>query len=167
MLHKALEQFLTDVYWGDTDYLIVDMPPGTGDVSLSIAQFLPRAEVIVVTTPQPAAQRVAQRAAAMATKVDLQVIGVIENMSWFTGDDGKRYELFGAHGGAQLADELGVPLLGQIPLVPELREGGDTGRPITVSDPDGDVAAVFRELAEKLDTDLKPTRIYNPALKIT
>jgi ATP-binding protein involved in chromosome partitioning len=167
MLHKALEQFLTDVYWGDTDYLIVDMPPGTGDVSLSIAQFLPRAEVIVVTTPQPAAQRVAQRAAAMAAKVDLQVIGVIENMSWFTGDDGKRYELFGAHGGAQLADELGVPLLGQIPLVPELREGGDTGRPITVSDPDGDVAAVFRELAEKLDTDLKPTRIYNPALKIT
>ena len=167
MLHKALEQFLTDVYWGDTDYLIVDMPPGTGDVSLSIAQFLPRAEVIVVTTPQPAAQRVAQRAAAMAAKVDLQVIGVIENMSWFTGDDGKRYELFGAHGGAQLADELGVPLLGQIPLVPELREGGDTGRPITVTDPDGDVAAVFRDLAEKLDTDLKPTRIYNPALKIT
>jgi ATP-binding protein involved in chromosome partitioning len=103
----------------------------------------------------------------MAAKVDLQVIGVIENMSWFTGDDGKRYELFGAHGGAQLADELGVPLLGQIPLVPELREGGDTGRPITVTEPDGDVAAVFRDLAEKLDTDLKPTRIYNPALKIT
>ena len=120
MLHKALEQFLTDVYWGELDYLVVDMPPGTGDVSLSIAQFLPRAEVIVVTTPQPAAQRVAQRAAAMAEKVDLQVIGVIENMSWFTGDDGKRYEIFGAHGGEELADELGVPLLGQIPLVPEL-----------------------------------------------
>ena len=167
MLHKALEQFLTDVYWGDIDYLIVDMPPGTGDVSLSIAQFLPRAEVIVVTTPQPAAQRVAQRAAAMAAKVDLQVIGVIENMSWFTGDDGKRYELFGAHGGAQLADELGVPLLGQIPLVPELREGGDTGRPITVTEPDGDVAAVFHDLAEQLDTDLTPTRIYNPELRIT
>jgi ATP-binding protein involved in chromosome partitioning len=167
MLHKALEQFLTDVYWGDTDYLVVDMPPGTGDVSLSIAQFLPRAEVIVVTTPQPAAQRVAQRAAAMAEKVDLQVIGVLENMSWFTGDDGKRYELFGAHGGAQLADELQVPLLGQIPLVPELREGGDIGRPITVTDPDGEVAAVFRDVAEKLDTELKPKRIYNPELKIT
>jgi ATP-binding protein involved in chromosome partitioning len=166
MLHKALEQFLTDVYWGNTDYLIVDMPPGTGDVSLSIAQFLPRAEVIVVTTPQPAAQRVAQRAAAMAEKVDLQVIGVIENMSWFTGDDGKRYELFGAHGGAQLADELDVPLLGQIPLVPELREGGDIGRPITVTEPDGEVAAVFRDLAEKLDTELTPKRIYNPELRI-
>ena len=100
MLHKALEQFLTDVYWGEPDYLVIDMPPGTGDVSLSMAQFLPRAEVIVVTTPQPAAQRVAQRAAAMAEKVELDVIGVIENMSWFTGDDGKRYELFGSGGGA-------------------------------------------------------------------
>ena len=99
MLHKALEQFLTDVYWGELDYLVVDMPPGTGDVSLSMSQFLPRAEVIVVTTPQPAAQRVAQRAAAMAEKVDLDVIGVVENMSWFTGDDGTRYELFGAGGG--------------------------------------------------------------------
>ncbi len=167
MLHKALEQFLTDVYWGQVDYLVVDMPPGTGDVSLSIAQFLPRAEVIVVTTPQPAAQRVAQRAAAMATKVDLQVIGVIENMSWFTGDDGKRYELFGAHGGAQLADELHVPLLGQIPLVPELREGGDIGRPITVTEPEGEVAAVFRSIAEQLDTALKPKRIYNPTLKLS
>ena len=112
MLHKALEQFLTDVYWGEPDYLVVDMPPGTGDVSLSIAQFLPRAEVIVVTTPQPAAQRVAQRAAAMAEKVELDVIGVIENMTWFRGDDGKRYEIFGAGGGEELAGELGVPLLG-------------------------------------------------------
>jgi ATP-binding protein involved in chromosome partitioning len=167
MLHKALEQFITDVYWGELDYLVVDMPPGTGDVSLSIAQFLPRAEVIVVTTPQPAAQRVAQRAAAMAEKVDLEVIGVIENMSWFTGDDGKRYEIFGAHGGGQLADELGVPLLGQIPLVPELREGGDTGRPITVADPDGEVAGVFRRIAERLDTDLAPRRVYNAELRIT
>jgi ATP-binding protein involved in chromosome partitioning len=167
MLHKALEQFLTDVYWGELDYLIVDMPPGTGDVSLSIAQFLPRAEVIVVTTPQPAAQRVAQRAAAMAEKVDLQVIGVIENMSWFTGDDGKRYEIFGAHGGAQLADELGVPLLGQIPLVEELREGGDTGQPITVADPLGEVARVFHTIAERLDTDLAPRRVYHPELRIT
>ncbi len=118
MLHKALEQFLTDVYWGELDYLVVDMPPGTGDISLSIAQFLPRAEVLVVTTPQPAAQRVAVRAAAMAEKVDLQVIGVVENMSWFTGDDGTRYELFGSGGGEELADQLEVPLLAQVPLVP-------------------------------------------------
>jgi ATP-binding protein involved in chromosome partitioning len=166
MLHKALEQFLTDVYWGELDYLVVDMPPGTGDISLSIAQFLPRAEVLVVTTPQPAAQRVAVRAAAMAEKVDLQVIGVIENMSWFTGDDGTRYELFGRGGGEELADELGVPLLARIPLVPELREGGDVGRPIVVVDPDGEVGEVFRALAERLDTDLAPKRIYNPQLKI-
>jgi ATP-binding protein involved in chromosome partitioning len=166
MLHKALEQFLTDVYWGELDFLVVDMPPGTGDISLSIAEFLPRAEVLVVTTPQPAAQRVAQRAAAMAEKVDLDVIGVIENMSWFTGDDGKRYELFGAGGGEELAGELGVPLLARIPLVEALREGGDVGRPIVVTDPDGEVAQVFRALAERLDTDLAPRRIYNPELKI-
>ncbi len=166
MLHKALEQFLTDVYWGELDYLIVDMPPGTGDISLSIAQFLPRAEVLVVTTPQPAAQRVAQRAAAMAEKVDLQVIGVIENMSWFTGDDGKRYELFGAGGGEELAGELDVPLLARIPLVPELRVGGDVGRPIVAVDPDGEVGQVFRTLAERLDTELAPKRIYNPELRL-
>ena len=166
MLHKALEQFLTDVYWGELDYLVVDMPPGTGDISLSIAEFLPRAEVLVVTTPQPAAQRVAQRAAAMAEKVDLDVIGVIENMSWFTGDDGKRYQLFGAGGGEELAGELGVPLLAQIPLVEALREGGDIGRPIVVTDPDGEVAQVFRTLAERLDTELAPKRIYNPELKL-
>jgi ATP-binding protein involved in chromosome partitioning len=162
MLHKAL----TDVYWGELDYLVVDMPPGTGDISLSIAQFLPRAEVLVVTTPQPAAQRVAVRAAAMAEKVELQVIGVVENMSWFTGDDGKRYELFGNGGGEELAGELGVPLLARIPLVPALREGGDVGRPIVVVDPDGEVAQVFRDLAERIDTDLAPKRIYNPQLKI-
>jgi ATP-binding protein involved in chromosome partitioning len=167
MLHKALEQFLTDVYWGELDYLVVDMPPGTGDVSLSIAQFLPRAEVLVVTTPQPAAQRVAVRAAAMAEKVDLQVIGVVENMSWFTGDDGTRYELFGHGGGEELADELGVPLLARIPLVPELREGGDLGRPIVAVDPDGEVAQVFAALAERLDTELAPKRVYNPELKLS
>jgi ATP-binding protein involved in chromosome partitioning len=166
MLHKALEQFLTDVYWGDVDYLVVDMPPGTGDVSLSMAQFLPRAEVIVVTTPQPAAQRVAQRAAAMAAKVDLDVIGVIENMSWFRGDDGTRYELFGAGGGEELATQLDVPLLAQIPLVPALREGGDDGRPITVAHPDDEAAVVFRAVAERLDTEVTPKRIYRPELKI-
>ena len=166
MLHKALEQFLTDVYWGDVDYLVIDMPPGTGDVSLSMAQFIPRAEVIVVTTPQPAAQRVAQRAAAMASKVDLDVIGVIENMSWFRGDDGKRYELFGAGGGQELAAQLDVPLLAQIPLVPALREGGDDGHPIVVAYPDDEAAVAFRAVAERLDTELTPKRIYRPELKI-
>jgi ATP-binding protein involved in chromosome partitioning len=166
MLHKALEQFLTDVYWGAVDYLVVDMPPGTGDVSLSIAEFLPRAEVIVVTTPQPAAQRVAQRAAAMAEKVDLDVIGVVENMSWFTGDDGTRYELFGAGGGEELARDLDVPLLAKIPLVPALRAGGDVGRPIVVDQPEGEVARAFQNLAERLATDLAPKRIYNPGLKL-
>jgi ATP-binding protein involved in chromosome partitioning len=102
----------------------------------------------------------------MAEKVDLQVIGVIENMSWFTGDDGTRYELFGAGGGEELAHDLGVPLLAQIPLVPELREGGDVGRPIVAVDPDGEVGRVFRTLAERLDTDLAPKRIYNPELKL-
>jgi ATP-binding protein involved in chromosome partitioning len=167
MLHKALEQFLTDVYWGDNDYLVIDMPPGTGDVSLSISQFLPRAEVIVVTTPQPAAQRVAQRAAAMAAKVDLDVIGVIENMSWFRGDDGKRYELFGSGGGAELAAQLGVPVLGQIPLVPVLREGGDEGRPVVVAHPDDEASQVFRAIAEQVDTELAPRRIYNPELRLS
>jgi ATP-binding protein involved in chromosome partitioning len=151
MLHKALEQFLTDVYWGEPDFLVVDMPPGTGDVALSMAQFVPRAEVVIVTTPQPAAQRVAQRAAAMAEKVDLDVIGVIENMAWFTGDDGKRYELFGAGGGAELAERLHVPLLGQIPLVPELRAGGDDGSPIVVAHPDDEASIAFRAIAAQLD----------------
>lgn len=151
MLHKALEQFLTDVFWGDPDYLVVDMPPGTGDVALSMAQFIPRAEVVIVTTPQPAAQRVAQRAAAMAEKVNLEVTGVIENMAWFTGDDGTRYELFGSGGGAELAERLGVPLLGQVPLVPELREGGDEGHPIVVAHPDDEAAVAFRAIAARLD----------------
>jgi ATP-binding protein involved in chromosome partitioning len=152
MLHKALEQFLTDVYWGEPEYLVIDLPPGTGDIALSIAQFLPRAEVVIVTTPQPAAQKVAQRVASMAEKVDLEVVGVIENMSWFRGDDGKAYEIFGADGGQELADQIDVPLLGRIPLVPALREGGDVGRPIVIADPDDEAAVVFRSIAEQLDS---------------
>ena len=147
MLHKALEQFLTDVFWDDPDYLLVDLPPGTGDIALSLAQFLPRAEVYVVTTPQPAAQRVAQRAAFMAEKVNLEVRGVIENMSWFTGDDGKRYELFGSGGGADLAERLEVPLLGQVPLVQALREGSDSGQPIVAVDPHSEAAEAIRAVA--------------------
>jgi ATP-binding protein involved in chromosome partitioning len=166
MLHKALEQFLTDVFWDDPDYLVIDLPPGTGDISLSLSQFLPRAEVYVVTTPQPAAQRVAQRAAFMAQKVNLEVKGVVENMSWFTGDDGKRYELFGAGGGSDLAVRLGVPLLGKVPLVPELRAGSDSGAPIVASQPDGEAAAVFAGIAETIDVELAPKRIYHSELRI-
>ena len=166
MLHKALEQFLTDVYWDNPDYLLVDLPPGTGDISLSLAQFLPKSELIVVTTPQPAAQKVAQRAAYMAEKVNLQVRAVIENMSWFTGDDGKKYEIFGSGGGKELADELEVPLLGQIPIVAALREGGDSGRPITVLDPENESSKVFFEMARLLEEEHLPTRRYNEGLKL-
>jgi ATP-binding protein involved in chromosome partitioning len=166
MLHKALEQFLTDVYWDDPDYLVIDLPPGTGDISLSLAQFLPRGEVYVVTTPQPAAQRVAQRAAFMAQKVQLDVKGVIENMSWFTGDDGTRYELFGAGGGAELAKRLAVPLIGQVPLVPQLREGSDTGHPLVATDPDSEAGRVFATMAETIEVALAPTRRHHPELKI-
>ena len=166
MLHKALEQFLTDVYWDDPDFLLIDMPPGTGDIALSLSQYLPRGEVYVVTTPQPAAQKVARMSAAMAAKVNLPVKGIIENMSWFTGDDGKRYELFGAGGGQELADELGVPLLGQLPLVPALRQGSDEGRPITAVDPDSESARAFHAIARQIAVDLKPKKIFSPELKV-
>jgi len=165
MLHKALNQFLTDVYWGEPDFLLVDMPPGTGDVALSLAQFMPRTEVYVVTTPQPAAQRVAQRSALMARKVNLAVRGVIENMSWFTGDDGRRYEIFGAGGGQLLADDLGVALLGQVPLVTALREGGDTGVPVTLADPAGEASQSFDALAKRIDA-IGRGRITHPELTI-
>jgi len=150
MLHKALEQFLVDVDWGDPDFLLVDMPPGTGDVALSMSQYLPASEVYVVTTPQAAAKRVAQRTAYMARKVNLPLRGVIENMSWFTGDDGKRYELFGSGAGEQLAGELGVPLLGKVPLENRLREGGDTGRPVTVTEPNGEASRAFTTIAGEI-----------------
>ncbi len=151
MLHKALEQFLADVFWNDPEYLLIDMPPGTGDVAISISQFLPGAEAIIVTTPQITAQRVARRAGLMARKVDQDIVGVVENMSWFTGDDGKRYLLFGEGGGELLADELDVPLLAQIPFVTALREGADTGRPASVIDAGGEAAEAFAALAEKVE----------------
>ncbi len=165
MLHKALEQFLTDVYWDEPDYLLVDLPPGTGDIALSLSQFLPRSELLVVTTPQPAAQKVAQRAAFMAHKVHITVSGVIENMSWFTGDDGKRYELFGAGGGQELAEQLDVPLLANIPLVPELRQGGDVGNPISL-DTESEAGAAFAALAERVDVELAPKKRFRSELKI-
>jgi ATP-binding protein involved in chromosome partitioning len=165
MLHKALEQFLVDSYWGEPDFLLIDMPPGTGDVALSLGQYLPRTEIVVVTTPQAAAQRVAQRSAYAAKKLKLAVRGVVENMSWFTGDDGTRYELFGAGGGQALADDLEVPLLGRIPLVPAVRVGGDTGAPVGVVDPAGAAALAFDALATRLD-ELGPARIYRSELNV-
>jgi len=166
MLHKALEQFLVDVDWGTLDFLVVDMPPGTGDVALSMSQYLPAAEVYVVTTPQPAAKRVAQRTAYMARKLNLPLRGVIENMSWFRGADGTRYEIFGAGGGAQLAEELGAPLLGQVPLVASVREGGDAGRPVVISDPSGEAAREFAAIARRV-VELGRARIFRQELRIT
>jgi ATP-binding protein involved in chromosome partitioning len=165
MLHKAIEQLVTEAWWDEPDFLLIDMPPGTGDVALTLSEVVPRVEMYVVTTPQPAAQRVAQRSAYAARKLKLSVRGVIENMSWFTGDDGARYEIFGAGGGEQLARELGVALLAQIPLDPALREGGDTGRPLVVSDPDAPASKVFAELAATVVAQ-GATRVYRQELTI-
>lgn len=165
MLHKAIEQFVRDVFWGNLDYLLVDMPPGTGDVALSIGQFLPRAEVIVVTTPQDAASSVAQRSALAARALKLPIRGVIENMSYFVGDDGSSYEIFGAGGGASIASELGVPLLGQVPLSVALRQGGDRGFPVVVDDPTSEVSSAIGGIAKRI-VDLGPMRRYRSELKI-
>jgi ATP-binding protein involved in chromosome partitioning len=147
MLHKAIQQFLEDVAWEDLDYLLLDLPPGTGDVSMTLAQLLPQARVIVVTTPQPAAQSVARRAADMAGKVDLEVLGVIENMSGFTTPSGERFTIFGEGGGQHLADELEVPLLGKVPLSEELREHADAGTPLVLADPDAAASVAIRQAA--------------------
>jgi ATP-binding protein involved in chromosome partitioning len=145
MLHKALEQFLSDVHWGDIDTLVVDMPPGTGDVALSLAQLLPHAETIVVTTPQPLAQEVAARAALMANETGMRLLGVVENMSYLVGSG---QEVFGSGGGERLAEELGVPLLGRIPLDPVLRECGERGEPVTLGAPESEAAAAIVSIAE-------------------
>jgi ATP-binding protein involved in chromosome partitioning len=148
MLHKAIEQFLGDVYWGDLDVLLCDLPPGTGDVSISLASFLPGASMLVVTTPQEAAREVAERAGKMAERTDMRAVGVIENMSYFACPHcGEREAIFGEGGGQRAAETLGVPLLGQVPLVPALREGGDSGVPIVVADPDAPAAEALRAAA--------------------
>jgi ATP-binding protein involved in chromosome partitioning len=165
MLHKALEQFLQDVWWDEPEFLIIDMPPGTGDVAISVSQFVPRAQAIIVTTPQPTAQRVAKRAAAMAEKVNQDVLGVIENMSWFTGDDGKRYEIFGSGGGAELASDLEVPLLGRVPLVTAMREGADRGEPAAMAAPDSEAAAAFESIAAAI-AEMRPRVRMRPELVI-
>jgi ATP-binding protein involved in chromosome partitioning len=144
MLHRALEQFLSDVHWGELDWLVVDMPPGTGDVSISLGQLLPRAEVLVVTTPQKAAQEVAVRAAEMARKTNMRLLGVIENMSYLVGSG---EAIFGSGGGLELAGELGTSLVGQVPLDPALREAADRGEPIVDADPDGEASKAILAIA--------------------
>ena len=147
MLHKALEQFLADVHWGELDHLVVDMPPGTGDVSISLGQLLPRAEAVIVTTPQPAAQEVAARAALMARKVNMRLLGVVENMSFLVGSG---EQIFGAGGGQALADEAGIPLLGQVPLDPLLREHADAGEPVVLARPDAEASKAIMVIAQRI-----------------
>jgi ATP-binding protein involved in chromosome partitioning len=156
MLHRALQQFLADVFWGDLDVLLLDLPPGTGDIAISVAQLIPGAEILVVTTPQQAAAEVAERAGAIALQTHQQIVGVVENMSWLEQPDGTRLELFGAGGGQAVADSLtravGAPiaLLGQVPIDVRVREGGDSGTPVVLSDPDSAAAVVLRGVSRQL-----------------
>lgn len=164
MLHKALSQFLQDVDWGALDYLLIDLPPGTGDVSMTLAQLLPQARFAIVTTPQPTAQKVARRSAEMAHKVSLEICGVIENMSGFTAPTGERYAIFGEGGGQDLADELDVPLLGKVPLTMPLREHADSGLPLVIEDPDDPASQAIRHAARGLIA-MAPVQL--PTLPIT
>ncbi|MFZ2051406.1 MAG: P-loop NTPase [Solirubrobacteraceae bacterium] len=150
MLHKALTQFLQDVEWGVIDHLLIDLPPGTGDVSMTLAQLLPQARFVIVTTPQPTAQKVARRSAEMARKLSLEISGVIENMSGFTTPSGERFQIFGQGGGQELADELDVPLLGKVPLTMPLREHADGGVPLVLENPDDPAAQAIRHAARGL-----------------
>ena len=156
MLTKAVEQFLRDVAWGDMDYLLIDMPPGTGDVQMGLARMLPRTDMIIVTTPALAAQKVAARAADMARRSFLRVVGVIENMSSFTCEHGHSYALFGVGGGQSLADEIGVPLLGQVPLEPAVSAAGDAGSPVALRTDSGAAGQVFRDIAQQIIDDIAP-----------
>ncbi|HEY3484361.1 MAG TPA: P-loop NTPase [Ilumatobacteraceae bacterium] len=162
MLTKAVEQFLRDVHWGHLDYLLIDMPPGTGDVQMGLARLLPRTDLIIVTTPARAAQKVAQRAADMARRSFLRVVGVIENMSSFTCEHGETYALFGEGGGATLAADIDAPLLGQVPLEPAVSEAGDAGRPV-VMDGDGAAALAFREIAAHVVEVVAPPMAHDEA----
>jgi ATP-binding protein involved in chromosome partitioning len=166
MLHKALTQFLQDVEWGALDYLLVDLPPGTGDVSMTLAQLLPQAQFMIVTTPQATAQKVARRSAHMAHKVDLQIGGVIENMSSFTTPSGERFTIFGEGGGQELADELDVPLLGKVPLTMPLREQADSGLPLVIEDPDDPASQAIRHVARGLIAMAPVAPVELPVLQL-
>jgi ATP-binding protein involved in chromosome partitioning len=156
MLHRALQQFLADVFWGDLDVLLMDLPPGTGDIAISVAQLVPSAELLLVTTPQLAAREVAERAGSIALQTHQQIVGVVENMSWLEMPDGSRMELFGSGGGQSVADSLAastgtkVPLLGQIPIDQQVREGGDDGLPVVLTNPDSPASMALRAVADTL-----------------
>jgi ATP-binding protein involved in chromosome partitioning len=156
VLTKAVEQFLKDVRWGDLDYLLIDMPPGTGDIQMGLARMLPQAEMLVVTTPALAAQKVAARVADMARRSYMKVIGVVENMSEFVTPSGERFALFGEGGGESLATDIGAPLVARIPLEPEVSRGGDAGRPVALSDPESPAGSAFHTLATRVVEDLLP-----------
>ena len=171
MLHRALQQFLADVYWGDLDVLLMDLPPGTGDIAISVAQLVPSAEILVVTTPQAAAAEVAERAGTIALQTHQRIAGVVENMSWLELPDGARMEVFGSGGGAAVAEALtravgsDVPLLGQVPIDTALREGADTGMPLVLSHPESAAAVVLRDVAERLSG--KPRGLAGMSLSLT
>jgi ATP-binding protein involved in chromosome partitioning len=150
MLHKALQQFLEDVEWGALDYLLIDLPPGTGDVSMTLSQLLPQAKFVIVTTPQDVAQKVAKRSADMAAKLKLEIAGIIENMSGFTTPGGEHFPIFGEGGGQALADELGVPLMASVPLTMALREQADGGLPVVISDPADAASEAIQVAARRL-----------------
>jgi len=156
ILAKALEQFLTDVKWGDLDYLLIDMPPGTGDIQMALARLLPQAEMLVVTTPAMGAQKVASRVADMARRSYLKVLGVVENMSEFVAPDGTRHPIFGSGGGKRLAALTGAPLVGSVPIEAAVSEGGDAGTPVVLSDPDSSAATALHAIAERIVTELLP-----------
>ena len=159
MLSKALEQFLKQVEWGELDYLLIDMPPGTGDIQMALTRLLPQAEMVVVTTPQKAAQKVAIRVADMARRSHMPIVGVLENMADFTCEHGTSYQLFGTGGGDELADVLNVPLIGRIPLDPAVVAGGDEGRPVTIDAPDNPAAAAFHAAAVRLVALVPPAAL--------
>ncbi|MQA16803.1 MAG: P-loop NTPase, partial [Pseudonocardiaceae bacterium] len=158
MLHRALQQFLSDVFWGDLDVLLLDLPPGTGDIAISVAQLMPNAELLVVTTPQQAASEVAERAGAVSMQTHQKLVGVVENMSWMELPDGTRMDVFGSGGGQVVSESLtrtvgsDVPLLGQIPLDPRLRESGDAGTPLVLAEPEAPASQVLRQVADRLAT---------------
>jgi ATP-binding protein involved in chromosome partitioning len=156
ILAKALEQFLTDVRWGDLDYLLIDMPPGTGDVQMALARMLPQAEMLVVTTPARAAQKVATRVADMARRSYMKVVGVVENMSEFVAPDGTRHAIFGSGGGKRLAALTGAPLVGSVPIEAAVSQGGDAGTPVVLSHPDSSAATALHGIAERIVTELLP-----------